>query len=246
MIATPTGRSRCVTLAVLFAVPLWFACGSDDTGPEDETGATLLGTVTMFEAQVVGGGFALAATEGVTVAIGSKSTETDANGDFVLDNIPLGNLQVQFSKDQLLGLYSLFDVESGETFMLDEVQYSNGQISTKHTGTWVGTGGSSDPSSAGQIALTMILQANGNSLTGTASVVPPDASVWDVEGSETGQTVSGEFKLVTSNSECASDGEFDGVFDADTLRGTFVEVHTADQDALCGPVENGTFRVVKQ
>ena len=111
-------------------------------------------------------------------------------------------------------------------------------------------GGSTDPSSQGFVTITMIIAQNGNALSGTASIPPPDATTWSISGKETGQSVDGRFTVTGSNSLCASDGEFTGAFTADTLDATFVEVRPDDwtpaQEAECGPVESGLFRLVKQ
>jgi hypothetical protein len=123
------------------------------------------------------------------------------------------------------------------------IRVAPGQVKTKHTGTWVGTAGSSDPSSAGQIAFTMVIEANGNAITGIGQLAPPDSSTWEIDGKETGTTVDGDLKLLFSYSECATGGEFVGTFQADTLSGTFIEV---DPPQDCGLPESGTFRVVKQ
>jgi hypothetical protein len=233
-------RTRCVTLAFLVC----FGCGGDDNGPDDEqTGTSLQGTVTSFQAQVVGGGFALASTEGVTVAIGSKSTQTDANGNYLLRDFGVGTQNILFSRDGGSGTYVLTGIERGDAFLLNEVRVSGGNVSSQHTGTWVGTGGSTDPSSQGQVALTMIIAQNGNSLTGTASIPAPDNTSWNITGTETGNTVSGNFTVTSTNSECAAEADFQGAFVADTLSGTFIEV---DPPAGCGVPESGIFRVVKQ
>jgi hypothetical protein len=239
----PPRRTVTCALVVLISCLVWSACGDDVAGPEG-TGATLHGTVTTFEAQVIAGGFALAGIGGVTVAIGSNSTETDANGDFTLRDMPLGNQDVLFSRDGTSGVYGLNGIDRGESFTIDQIQFIGGEITSAHTGTWVGTGGSTDSTSVGQIALTMILEKNGNAMTGTADVVGVrDATVWSISGSETGHSVDGSLTVVSTNSECGSGGAFQGTFVADTLSGTFVEVNPP---AGCGPPENGTFRVVKQ
>ena len=246
------GRNRYWTPGLLLALLVCVGCG-DDNGPEDDqTGTTLQGTVTSFQAQVVGGGYGLASTEGVTVAIGSESTQTDANGDYLLRDFPIGTQNVLFSRDGGSGTYVLTGIERGSAFLLDQVVVSGGQVSSQHTGTWVGTGGSTDPSSQGQVALTMIIAQNGNSLSGTASIGAQgqDTTSWNITGTENGHAVDGSLTVTTTNSECASDGEFNGTFTADTLDATFVEVRpddwTADQEAECGAPEPGTFRVVKQ
>jgi len=218
------------------------ACG-DDSSPEDEqTGTVLQGTVTSFQPQVVGGGFGLFSTEGVTVRIGSLSTETDASGDFTLRNFGLGTQNVLFSRDESMGTYVLSYVDRGDAIFLNEVQFSGGNISTQHTGTWVGTGGPAE------VALTMVIAHNGNALSGTASIAGPDATVWTIDGKETGLAAEGTMDVVSTNSECASGVEFDGTFSADTLKGTYLEVYTADYPTgtECDEPETGVFTVVKQ
>jgi hypothetical protein len=235
--------------SLLFLCPvIAFACGDDGSPDDSETGTVLQGTVTSFQPQVVGSGFALAATEGVTVAIGSKSTETDANGDYTIRNFGIGTQNVLFSRDGSMGTYVLSYVERGDSFLMDQVQFSGGSISTEHTGTWVGTGGSTDSSSVGQIAMTMVISQNGNALTGTASIADADTTVWSIDGKETGYAVTGTMDVVTTNSDCASGGEFEGTFSGNTLEGTFVEVHTAQypRGDDCGDPESGIFNVVKQ
>ena len=198
----------------------------------------------------MGGGFGLASTAGVTVAIGSKSTETDVNGSYLLRDFGIGTQNVLFSRDGGSGTYVLTGIERGSALLLDQVMVSGGQVSSQHTGTWVGEGGSTDPSSQGLVTITMIIAQNGNALSGTASIPPPDNTSWNISGTETGHAVDGTFTVTTTNSECASDGEFNGTFTADTLDATFVEVRpddwTAEQEAECGPVEAGIFTVVKQ
>jgi hypothetical protein len=54
--------------------------------------------------------------------------------------------------------------------------------------------------------------------------------------------------VVTTNSDCASGGKFEGTFSGNTLSGTFIEVHTAQypRGDDCGDPESGIFNVVKQ
>ena len=235
---------------LLLALLIGSACGDDDNGPDETaTGTVLTGTVTSFQAQVVPGGFALAATEGVRVEIGSKSTVTDAEGNFVIRDFPISTQDVDFSRDGGGGTLVLYEVEPGDEY---EFLFSinGGQVSTQHTGTWVGEGGSTDPGSQGMVTITMIIAQNGNALSGTASIPPPDNTSWNISGTENGHSVKGEFTVTTTNSPCASDGEFTGTFSADTLDATFVEVRpsdwTAEQIAECGPEESGVFTVIKQ
>jgi hypothetical protein len=138
----------------------------------------------------------------------------------------------------------LKDIEAAETFILRNVQINNNQVTTEHTGTWIGTIGSSDPSSQGQIACIMNIVANGNSITGTASIGSPDNSTWNMSGTENGVSVDdGVFTLVSSESNCATGGDFSGIFSGNEFSGSFVEVNPP---AGCGPPESGTFTFTKQ
>jgi len=244
------GRNRYWTPALLLALLICVGCGDDDNGPDDEqTGTVLQGTVIEFQAQVVPGGFALAATEGVNVSIGSKSTQTDAAGNFTLRDFQVGSQNVDFSRDGGGGTLVLADVEPGDEYdFLFSIE--GGNVSTQHTGTWVGPGGSTDSTSMGLVEITMIIAQNGNTLTGTASIAEHDTTSWHIAGTENGHNATGTLEVVTSTSICASDGWFQGTFQADTLDATFVEVRpsdwTAEQIAECGPEESGVFTVIKQ
>lgn len=232
-------------------------CGDGGTSAEDDqTEATLEGQVILMGVQggadlgltMVGSHdpktqISLAPTNDVKVSIGNKSTKTGANGTFVLRNIPLGNQTVVFSGSGITGSYSLNGIVGGASFSLNGIQISSNTVKTEHTGTWIGTAGSTEPGSQGQIAFTLVISVNGNSLTGTGSVAPPDNSQWSMSGTETGKKVDGQMTLVSSNSSCATGGTFTGTFVADTLGGTFLEVNPP---AGCGAPESGTFRVVKQ
>jgi hypothetical protein len=235
---------------------LWAGCGDDGTGPGERTGATLRGQIVQFGAQnnadeasfqvlesSPGLKRAFAPVSGVTVTVGDQSDVSDANGNFSVNDIPLNDPTAVFSGSGDSGSYNVTGLEPNTTIQMNGVQVINGNVTTEHTGTWVGTAGSSDPGSAGQIAFTLIISANGNALTGSGSVAPPDASVWDMEGFETGILVEGTMDLVTSNSVCATGAKFNGIFVADTLSGTFEELNPP---AGCGTAETGTFRVVKQ
>ena len=246
MSAQKTFRIHQRAPAILLALLLCVGCG-DDNDPEDESTGTLLeGSVTDVQAKVVRGGFALASTEGVTVSIGSKTTQTDVNGNFTLRDFGIGTQDVLFFHDDGSGAFVLTDVERGDEYSF-LFSISGGQVSSQHTGTWVGNGGSTDSTSQGLVALTMVIAQNGNDLTGTASIGAPDNTSWNIIGTETGHTATGTLTVTSTNSDCASDGDFEGTFVADTLSGTFVEVHAADgsQDH-CGPNEAGIFNVVKQ
>jgi hypothetical protein len=247
----------CGCFLVVIPVLALSGCGDDGSGPEGEkTGATLQGQIIQVGAAVslssgapTGDGIGATPkanaepTSDVTVSIGSKSTKTDGSGSFVLIDIPIGNQVVEFSGSGVTAAYSLNDVSLGDSFTLYGIQLTSGTVETEHTGTWIGTAGSTDPGSQGQIEFTLIISANGNALTGTGTVPAPDNSQWAMSGIETGTKVEGLMALVSSDSECATGATFTGTFSADTLSGTFVEVNPP---AGCGSPENGTFRVVKQ
>jgi hypothetical protein len=184
----------------------------------------------------------MAPTNNVSVSIGKRKTTTDASGSFLINNIPLGDNAVTFSGSGLSAAYALAGVETGMTILLDNIQINGSQVQTKHTGTWVGTAGSTEQGSQGQIAFTLTIAANGNALSGTGSVPPPDNSVWSMSGTETGQAVSGKMTLVSTSSSCATGADISGTFLADTLSGTFIE---SDSIPGCGSPESGIFRVVK-
>jgi hypothetical protein len=249
MSAQKTFRTYHQALALLLAVLLCVGCGDDNGPDEEQTGTLLEGSVTDVQAQVVQGGFALASTEGVTVSIGTKSTETDVNGNFRLRDFGIGTQDVLFFHDDGSGAFVLTEVERGDEYEF-QFSISGGQVSSQHTGTWVGEGGSTDPSSQGLVTITMIIAQNGNSLTGTASIAAHDTTSWHVSGTENGHAVEGMFTVTTSTSLCASDGDFEGTFEADTLFATFDEVRpddwTAEQETECGPVESGVLTLIKQ
>lgn len=226
------GWNAAVAVPLLLA-PLLMTC-DDGTGPEEQTGATIQGTVVQFDAGAV---------NGVKVKVGERSTRTDGGGNFTVRNVPLGDPVMDLSKDGSSGSYRVIDVTQGEMFVFNGIQVSGGQVKTEHTGTWVGEGGSTDPSSQGMVPFTMIIQANKNVLEGTAFIPPPDSTTWSFEGSENGINATGEFKVLSTLSGCATGGTFEAVFTADTLEGDFIEVNPPD---TCGPPEEGRFRVVKQ
>jgi len=242
---------------VVISILVCSGCGDGGTGSEEEqTGATLQGQIILLgaaasqdeESKLAGSAdptlyLAFAPTSGVDVAIGKKSTKTDGNGSFILRNIPLGDQTVIFSGSGVTGSYALNGIVEGATFDLNSVQVNSGQVKTEHTGSWVGTAGSTESGSQGQIAFTLIIEANGNSLSGSGSVEAPDNSVWSMSGTETGKKVDGAMTLVSSNSSCATGATFTGTFSADTLSGTFTEVNPPTG---CGSPESGVFSVVKQ
>ncbi len=157
--------------------------------------------------------------------------------------MPLGDPTVAFSGSGINGSYNWTGVEENTVLQMNGVQVNSGQVTTEHTGTWVGTAGSTAQGSQGEIAFTLIIAANGNALSGTASVAAPDNSIWTMTGTETGTSVEGDMLFVSSNSPCAVGAEFTGTFYADTLKGDFTEVNPPSE---CGAAESGVFTVVKQ
>ncbi len=235
-------------LFVLLALLVGSACGDDGAGPVvNPTGATIRGRVVLFEpgqASVVPYSLAVLDEPGVTVTVGSKSTQTDAQGRFLLTDVRTGDQVLTLSKDGVSRTYLVANIEEGETFDIDGIEVLGGDVSTSHTGTWVGTGGSTEPGSQGQIAITMILEKNGNTVTGAIAGGAPDNSSWSIQdGTETGLSMEADFVVVVPGDECTSGGRLEGTFDADTLNGTFLEVNPPSG---CGPPESGMFRVVKQ
>ncbi|MGD2122137.1 MAG: hypothetical protein PVJ76_10360 [Gemmatimonadota bacterium] len=231
-------RVRTVLLMGIFGGFGWWlsACGDGGSGPEEvKTNAVLMGQVVLLGSSDQ--------TGDIKISIGNKSTRTKSDGTFSINHIPIGENTATFSGSGIMGPYSLTGIEQGTVVNLEETQVAPGQVTTKHTGTWVGTAGSTEPGSQGQITFTMVIEANGNALTGIGQLAPPDSSTWEIEGKETGTTVDGEMRLLFSYSECATGGEFTGTFAGDTLSGTFIEV---DPPAECGTPESGTFKVVKQ
>ena len=178
--------------AVLVLTLSGTGCGDGGTGiEEEETGATLQGQIVLMGlpgaaaarprvGALDAGPLQLlsAPTSDVSVSIGGKSTRSDAGGFFVLHDIPLGDQAVVFSGSGITGSYSLNEIVENVIFILNDIQVADGLVKTAHTGTWVGTAGSSQPGSQGQIAFTLIIAANGNALSGTGRVEAQDTSQW--------------------------------------------------------------------
>lgn len=80
----------------------------------------------------------------------------------------------------------------------------------------------------------------------TGIVGSPDNSTWNMVGTETGSNIDGKLTLVSSESECATGGTFEGTFTGNTISATFVEVHTPEGIVLCGEEETGTFFLEKE
>ena len=229
------------------------SCGSDDSNDSGgvNSGATLKGNIVS----VTDAAFQLVNVSDVTVSIGGLSVSPDVLGNFQINNIPTGDQVVRFENISTGNLavaaetgpspeYLLADIEMFEAFILGGIEINNSQVVSEHTATWTGTAGSTDQDSQGPIAFTMVIQPNGNAFSGTGRLGAPDNSTWNVTGTETGTQISGKFTLVSSDSECARDAEFTGVFDRNNVSGTFDEIKP-DPDDGCGLAESGIFSLDK-
>jgi len=241
----------CVALCLIF-----LSCGgggdSNTVAPNaDATGATLQGNVISISdtssqmAAVSENGRSIA---GIKVSLGEMTVLTDEQGAFHIEDIPIGDQVIRFND---IADYFAKAIEKLETLTLRNLQINGDEVATEHTGIWMGTGGSTDSNSQGPIDLTMIIEKNGNSITGTMLGGEPDNSVWEINGTENGTTINGTFTLISSGSECATGGTFDGDFSGNTLSGTFDEVFS-ESDPLPDECtenyeypEHGTFTVTK-
>lgn len=220
----------------------FYSCGSGGGSDSGDGG----GSGAILEGNVVSG-------SNLTVSIDELTVTTDSEGNFHIEDIPTGDKVVRFSNANMAAQtleevinaeYNLKGIEMNETFVLRDIEISQNQVVTEHTGTWTGTAGSTDSDSQGQIAFTMEIEANGNEITGTGMLVgSPDNSIWNVEGTETGIHIDGEFELVSSDSQCATGGTFTGTFSGNTIDADFSEV---DPPEGCGDPEQGVFNLEKE
>jgi hypothetical protein len=241
--------------AAFFLVIL--SCGGGDSNTSlsdsDATGATLQGNVISFSnasLQVAAAAENGDSIAGIEVSIGELTVLTDEQGEFYVEDVPIGDQVIRFND---MADYFAKDIKKSETLTLRNMQIDGEEIVTEHTGTWTGTGGSTDPSSQGAIELTMIIEKNGNSITGTITGGEPDYSLWEIEGTENGSTIeNGVVTLVSSISDCATGGTFEGTFSGNTLSGTFDEVFSESDPLPPECIENnenpehGTFSLEKQ
>jgi hypothetical protein len=231
------------TFALLIAIALGFltivSTGGGGGGVVD-SGATLEGNVIS--------------TVDIKVSIGEQTVTTDEQGNFKIENIPVGDNVVRFESvptgeltiqaDEDINAEYRLIVKEPETIILRDIEINGEEVVTEHTGTWTGTAGSNDPGSDGQLAFTMYILANGNLISGTGVLLGgTDNSVWEVEGTETGVEITGEFHLISSNSSCATGGTFDGTFSGVTIYADFIEVDPPDG---CGDPESGSFTLEKE
>lgn len=245
-----------IRLVVMALCLIICSCGSDgdsQTVNAVDSGATLQGNVLSVSNAL----FQIMAANDLTISIGELAANPDEQGYFQIENIPTGDQIVRFVSTPTANLvsqeetgidaeYLVLDIEESETIILPDVEIEGSKVSTAHTGIWTGTAGSDDPDSQGQIAFTMYIEANGNEISGTGVVGSPDNSIWNMIGTETGRNIDGKLKLVSSDSECATGGTFDGSFSGNTISATFVETHTPEGIVLCGENETGTFFLEKE
>jgi len=219
-----------ITLSGVFLVAALSvsACGSSGSSNGGiDSGATLQGDVNTFTASlnvekksffVQIKDFLLsstfAAVSDVTVAVGDQTTTTDAAGDFTLSNIDTGNQTVTFTQGANSATYSLDGVDVGDTFTLNDVNIDGTEVSTELTGTWTGTIDLGDQ----LYGLTMVINANGNSLSGTM-VVDEDDERGTFSGTENGNVLVDASWESTELGGCMLSGPLTGTFSGDTLEG---------------------------
>lgn len=214
-----------ICLLVLGSGLYLLGCGG--SGSRGGSGsATLTGTVNTFTAaletekktmfaQIMDFIFskAYAAASGVTVSVGGQSATTDLSGSFTINNISSGDQTVTFTSGSSGETYSLKDVDAEETFTLNDISVSSGQVTTEHTGTWTGTIEADDPGDA-LWAMTLTIGANGNSLSGTMTTGGETGSF---SGTETGTSLDATYTL--SDGSCTLSGPLTGTFSGTTLSG---------------------------
>jgi len=198
------------------------ACG---TPSESNSGATLTGSVSTFTVALNTekkslftrmGEFilpkAMAAVEGVTVSVGDLSITTDTMGNFTLNNIDTGDQNVTFTQDSDSATYTLKGVDAGETFTLNNISINGTAVSSEHTGTWTG------PITMGDdvtYTMTMTIAANGNSMSGTLSVVELGEQ-GTFSGTEDGAKITATYNV---SGTCVITGPLTGTFSGNTLVG---------------------------
>lgn len=255
--ATNAGFLKLGNVVLLLVICIIFlSCsggGSDGSNilPSDtgDTGATLQGNVVSVSAA----SFQRTAVADVEVSIGDVTVLTNEHGEFYIEGIPPGDQSIWFND---IAEYLAENIQESETITLRNIQINGGDVTTEHTGTWIGTAGSTESGSQGQIAFTMIIENNGNSISGTGILGSPDnpISEWAIKGTENGTTASGFFTLDREKPHdvCATDGTFDGTFSGNTLSGTFDEVFSPSHPLPPECTQNnenpehGTFAVEKQ
>jgi len=215
---------------VLGIVLMMAACGGsdDDDDGGGSTGATLTGDVVSFTASLNVEKktflalfkeflfpYATAQVSGVTVTVGDHSTTTGADGSFTLNDIDVGDQTVTFTEGGNSATYALNGVDTEETFTLNDVTIEGTTVSTALTGTWTGQIELDD---GVFYTMTMTINANGNSLSGTLIVEEEDES-GTFSGTENGSVLEDATYEVTSLDGCVLSGPLTGTFSGTTLTG---------------------------
>jgi len=240
---------------------IFLSCGSDggESGSGSvETGATLQGNIKSVTTTSI----QIADVGDITVSIGDLENTTDEEGNFMIENIPIGDQTIQFEGNGVSTFYDLIDIEEQEAFVLRDLEINDDEVSTEYTGTWEGYGGSTKEGSHGDdLDLIMKIRTNSNEISGTIELKEgaPDKSIWRVDGNvswnqiKRRNQIEGTFWLKKeSDSGCASDAEFYGLFNGNTVDGTFTEInvppgciHDEDGDGEEDGPEEGIFHLEK-
>lgn len=240
---------------------VFFSCGSNGGGSSSssvQTGTTLQGNIKSVTVTTM----QIADVSSITVSIGDLETTTDKEGKFMARNFLTGDQVIQFEGNGVSTFYDLIDIEEQETFVLRDLEINDDEVSTEYTGTWEGYGGSTKEGSHGDdLGLIMEIRANSNEISGTIKLKEgaPDKSTWIVDGSVSWNEtkgrnqIEGTFWLDESDSDCASDAEFNGIFNGNTVDGIFTEInvpagciHDEDGDGVEDGPEEGIFHLEKQ
>lgn len=252
-------ESKLLILIGVFLV--FFSCGSNGGGSSSssvQTGTTLDGNIKSVTVTTM----QIADVSNITVSIGDLETTTDEEGKFMVRNFLTGDQVIQFEGNGVSTFYDLIDIKEQETFVLRDLEINDDEVRTEYTGTWEGYGGSTKEGSHGDdLDLIMEIRANTNEIRGTIKLKDgaPDKSTWIVDGSVSWNKILrkneiiGTFWLDESDSGCASDAEFNGIFTGNTVDGTFTEINVPPgcidpndpNDPNDGP-EEGVFHLDKQ
>jgi len=238
-----------IAIAVLAVINLT-GCGGASPGGSN-SGTTLRGTVETFTASnnvrrdsffATVKNFILrsagAQVSGVTVSIDDgPSDTTNASGEFTLNNIPTGGIEVNFTEGAKSAMYLLNEVGSNETYVLNDINISGSDVNTAHTGTWDGTLTSTRH---GELTMQLTLAASNNTFSGEVYDGSDPDFLWAMEEvNENGTSLSGTFEDTGATSCTGDTGTLEGDFDGATLTGTFT------YPAGNCPADSGTFTLTK-
>jgi hypothetical protein len=108
-----------VAAALVFAVSVLSGCSSNETPTSPDAGATLSGTVVSGTSRGLAPLGIAAGLQGVTVRVAPNgaSTQTDANGEFLLKNVPHGSVELHFDRADLHAKGTL-SVSAGATLVV--------------------------------------------------------------------------------------------------------------------------------